>query len=422
MMRALHDPILENGIPFTAYFNGRLLSGEDLARDQVGNREARRRIGQAVGEGVAFGLEVFEAPGQSTNTSPVVTVRPGVAINRQGHALALRSQVDLSLVRAVPSSAPSAAATFSICDERRPGVYVVGEGVYLLTMACAEGAQGRALVSGLGNAASSCNVRSIVQGVQFRLVQPAVNPFVLADRAHLRNRVAGVALGVADRQATYLDPIGPTPQAYGLVDGLRAAGAITDCDVPLALLHWTVSEGITFVDMWSVRRKPTRLNADTRWSLLFGDRVRSETEALFLQFQEHVDDIAGSGEDPSAIVATDRFDFLPALGMLPLQIGTRPGFDPQRFFGADVLPRDIAYTDGALLRGLLHESFAHDPIDLAQRTRLQLYVVFENVQASSAGQPVTPVLVFASRTLPYRGVARYGFARWEQSRFAPRVI
>src|SRR5882672_5941219 len=111
MLKALHDPILENGIPFTAYFNGRLLSGEDLARDQDGNREARRRIGQAVGEGVAFGLEVFEAPGQSTNTSPVVTVRPGVAINRQGHALALRSQVDLSLVRAVPSSTTSAAAT-----------------------------------------------------------------------------------------------------------------------------------------------------------------------------------------------------------------------------------------------------------------------------------------------------------------------
>jgi hypothetical protein len=48
--------------------------------------------------------------------------------------------------------------------------------------------------------------------------------------------------------------------------------------------------------------------------------------------------------------------------------------------------------------------------------------VFDNVQATAAGQPVTPVLVFASGTLPYRGVARYGFARWAQGRFAPRVI
>ena len=422
MVKALQDPILEDGIPFTAYFNGRLLSGEDLARDQQGNREARRRIGQAVGEGIAFGLEVFETPGQSTNTTPVVTVRPGVAINRQGQVLALRSPVDLNLVRAVPAAAGPTAAMFRICDERRSGVYVVGEGVYVLTMACAEGGQGRAPVSGLGNTAASCSVRSIVEGVQFRLVQPVVNPFVLADRAHLRNRVAGVALGVADRQATYVNPMGPTPEAYGLVDSLRAAGAITDCDVPLGLLHWTASEGITFVDMWSVRRRPVRRGADARWPLLFGDRVSSEAEALFLQFQEQIDDIAGSGEDASAIVATDRFDFLPALGMLPLQLGTRPGFDPLRFLGADLMPRDVAYTDGALLRVLLHESFAHDPIDLSQRTRVQLYFVFDNVQAASAGQAVTPVVVFASRTLPYRGVARYGFARWEQSRFTSRVI
>src|SRR5260221_14764209 len=117
MVKALHDPILEDGIPFTAYFNGRLLSGEDLARDQDGNREARRRIGQAVGEGVAFGLDVFETPGQSTSASKILTVRPGVAINRQGQALALRSSVDLNLVRAVPGSTGAAVTMFKVCDD-----------------------------------------------------------------------------------------------------------------------------------------------------------------------------------------------------------------------------------------------------------------------------------------------------------------
>jgi len=262
MMKALHDPILENGIPFTSYFNGRLLSGEDLARDQQGHREARQRIGQAIGEGISYGLEVSEAAGQSTKSSPVVTVRPGVAINRQGEALALRSPVDLNLVRAVSPSAASAPAVFKVCDEQRPGVYVVGEGVYILTMACASGAQGRALVSGLGNAASSCNVKSIVEGVQFRLVQPVVNPYILADRAHLRNRVAAVALGIADRQLAYRDPMGPTPQSYGLVDALRDAGAMTDCDVPLALLHWTAAEGITFCE--AVNHPACKLHLDVK--------------------------------------------------------------------------------------------------------------------------------------------------------------
>ena len=56
------------------------------------------------------------------------------------------------------------------------------------------------------------------------------------------------------------------------------------------------------------------------------------------------------------------------------------------------------------------------------RTPLQLYLVYDNTQAAAMGLAVTPTLVFASRTLPYRGVARYGSARWEQSRFAPRII
>ena len=43
MIKALQDPILDDGISFTSYFNGRLLSSEDLARDQRGNRDARRR-------------------------------------------------------------------------------------------------------------------------------------------------------------------------------------------------------------------------------------------------------------------------------------------------------------------------------------------------------------------------------------------
>src|SRR4051812_42837818 len=99
MIKGLQDPILDDGIAFTAYFNGRLLAGEDLARDQQGHRDARRRLGQAVGDGVAFGLEVFEAPGESTRSSPVLTVQPGVAITRTGQTLSLGQPVNLRLVR-----------------------------------------------------------------------------------------------------------------------------------------------------------------------------------------------------------------------------------------------------------------------------------------------------------------------------------
>ena len=82
MIKALQDPIVDDGISFTSYFNGRLLSSEDLARDQQGNREARRRLGQAIGEGVAFGLEMFESPAESSKLAPIVTVQPGVAVEQ----------------------------------------------------------------------------------------------------------------------------------------------------------------------------------------------------------------------------------------------------------------------------------------------------------------------------------------------------
>jgi hypothetical protein len=221
MSKALQDPVLEDGIAFTSYFNGRLLSGEDLSRDQQGNREARRRLGQAIGAGVGFGLEVFEAPGESTRTSPVVTVTPGVAINSRGQALALRSQIDLRLVYGSADVTNAAATAFRTCDERRPGVYVVGEGVYVLTIACAEGGQGRAPVSGLGNVSSTCNVRAVIEGVQFRLVQPVVDPALLADHARLRNRMAGLALGMNNRQAAYANPLAPTKCRSGCCTGTR---------------------------------------------------------------------------------------------------------------------------------------------------------------------------------------------------------
>ena len=78
--------------------------------------------------------------------------------------------------------------------------------------------------------------------------------------------------------------------------------------------------------------------------------------------------------------------------------------------------------DGTLLRSLVRESFTYDPIVLADSSRIQLYSVFENVNASVGDPTVVPVAVFASHTLPYRGVARFGIARWEQGRLVHRVI
>jgi hypothetical protein len=44
------------------------------------------------------------------------------------------------------------------------------------------------------------------------------------------------------------------------------------------------------------------------------------------------------------------------------------------------------------------------------------------VQALENGEAALPLVLFASGTLPYRGIARFDYARWGLSRFAPQII
>ena len=107
----LQKPILEGGIRSINFFNGRLLSAEDLSTEAAAQEEARRRLGLAIGEGVAFGLEVSPTQGVDTKKDPRVTITQGLAINRRGHTLALSADKDVSLVRPQnEGSAPALAA------------------------------------------------------------------------------------------------------------------------------------------------------------------------------------------------------------------------------------------------------------------------------------------------------------------------
>jgi len=49
------EPVLDGGIENTNFFNGRLLTAEDLKAEQKAGRLHRRKLGCALGEGVAWG-------------------------------------------------------------------------------------------------------------------------------------------------------------------------------------------------------------------------------------------------------------------------------------------------------------------------------------------------------------------------------
>jgi hypothetical protein len=414
----LQQAILDSsGIRSINFFNGRLLTARDLTREQAANREVDGRLGQGVGDGIAYGLEVAK----STNQASVVYVTSGLAVNRLGRTLRLISDTEVELVRQPDSS--TASKPFTECLPLQSGTYVAGAGAYLLTMAPAQTNEGKAPTNGLDSPAVTCNTDATVTTVQFRLIQldPPITEAELDDEDHLRNLIAYKCFGVTEQQAYVKDLFGAELKKYGLLDSIRPT-RLTDCDVPLAVLYWTLSGGIVFLDNWSVRRRlihhlisgrhaPYLDETSTRASeaMAFASRVApyvderraGEGLAMLLQFEEHLFTLAGSLPNPQNFVATSAFNLLPPAGVVPLRNTAHPlGFAYEKFF-QDKSFAPPTPISGAKLGDLLAESLHYPPIDLSRAEYIQLYTVVENTQAQTGPTPPQPYIVFASQELPY---------------------
>jgi hypothetical protein len=374
MTKSLLEPILE-GIQQTQFFNGRLLSAEDLAREQLANRDARRRLGRTIGEGVAWGLDVVETRPGSSKENPIVTIKAGAAINRRGEVLELFKDIDLSLIGG-GTERPAAPSGFNECEPPTASGFTVGEGAYALVIGPTAGREGRAPTSGLGNVTASCNARYTVEGVRFRLVEIRPGQDVLDDAGQLRNRLAYYCFGTTTAQLPPI-PFPPAATSYGVIDGLRGK-TLTDCDVPLAVIFWTKAGGIEFIDMWAVRRRISTPSASPAWDVVFSDRLDSEAEAMFLQFQDHIEDIAMGMKD-GAIEMKAHFAFLPPMGLVPLE--TKNGFSAEKFFGKQVWDQKFD-MDGRVMRPVLRAAqtlFGSELIDLSSPHILQVFRVFERL-------------------------------------------
>lgn len=411
----LLKPILGGGTRSVNFFNGRMLSGEDMSREQEANREAHKQLGRAIGTGIAHGFEVARAASSGTNA--VVTVQPGLAINRTGRVLRLATPIDLSLVRPASGGAVASGSPFGECTPFQSGVYVSGSGVYLLTVAPARAAEGRAPVSGLQGTAD-CNTKYLVDGVQFRLLQLDLSASDLAATPRLRNLVAYRCFGVAEPDSLAGNPFGPTVSSYGLLDSLRP-NRLTDCEVPLAAVHWTASGGLAFVDLWSVRRGIVAPAAESGWPVLTSERRVRETEAMFAQFQAHVRDMQASGAPLTSVRARDLFGHLPPMGLLPIATGgPASGFDYSAFFDQMTFRKPI-FIEGAQLRSLYSEALQYPPIDTSSQLVVWLYIVRENAQAALASStPTQAYMVFASGHTYYRGDAHYDVHHWNFGNFS----
>ena len=419
----LLTPILSTRTRSINFFNGRLLAGEDLTTEQQTNRVAHSLLGKAIGDGVVYGLEVTKSKQSSTTTAPVLAVSQGLAINKNGGTLLLDSDSEIALVRpATGSNGSGTANIFQDCTPPQGGTYIAGAGVYLLTVGPANQSQGLAPVSGLDNTQASCNSKYNVQGVQFRLL-PILQNVTLPDQNHLRNFVAYQCFGVADQAGFLADPFGTELTSYGLMDQLRANNELTNCEVPLAVMYWTADFGIVFVDMWAVRRPVFPQAATEMWSPFAGRRRMAEGLAMFLQFQEQVSDMvesAAGGIALTSIAAKDYFQYLPAVGIIPLAgTASATGLSYQTFF-AQRTYRDPTFIEGSVLESLVRRSYLYPPIDFGNQEAIWLYLVRGNVEAIAESTTPSPssYLVFCSGHIPFAGNAHYDLNYWNYANYA----
>ncbi|HEU4532934.1 MAG TPA: hypothetical protein VFS00_02405, partial [Polyangiaceae bacterium] len=335
------------------------------------------RLGRLVGEGVAWGLTVSPSPAPK---KPAVVVEPGLAVNALGQTLRLAERFELSIERPDgqgDAAPPPPANDFGDCQPSQTGVYLAGDGMYLLTIAPAGAAEGSVPTSGLGNLAASCATRFLVDAVKFRLVS-LTGFFTNAELVgpKLRNLAAARCFGLDAAAALVTDPFGPAPAPARLLEKLGKK--LHAGEVPLATLHWTAEAGIDFVDLWSVRRRPAGPPDELVWSPALGARAVAEAEAMMLQFQDHLDALADGPDPIEATVATAAFDYLPPAGILPLAGSpTFRGLDVGVFFQG-LKARDPIFIEGARVEPLLRRALHFPPIDLASGKMIWVYHVREN--------------------------------------------
>jgi hypothetical protein len=350
----IQKPYLPGGVRSTNFYNGRLLSGEDLSGEQTANQELRLRLGAAIGVGVATGLDVQLPQSSDSLSIPAVVITKGTAINAQGQVLTLTDNITLSLAAALRLETPTTngAAKQSNFRSVQSALQLdesawAESGVYLLTIALITAREGYSPIIGFGSGPHSTSTRFQVNTVQFRLFQLSLSSGLIDDPNYLRNTLAYACFGLSNESP---DAPGDNP--------LETLAESLTCDIPLALLSWEGAGNIDFIDSWAVRRRLAHPVFSTLWDSALGEQRLAETEAMFLQFQDHIADLQDTLDEPDKLSAEQIFHFLPAAGYLPVGDG---GFNWQSFLGLLAPPRVTCVT-AALMRLLLQQSFFEEPI------------------------------------------------------------
>ncbi|MEL7124629.1 MAG: hypothetical protein AAGK30_00290 [Pseudomonadota bacterium] len=418
-MAALGEPIISGGIRHTNYFQGRVLSAEDLATDQTAEHRHLGQLGQAIGAGVIRGLEVMA---DTASAAPTLIVEPGLALNAEGNAIELPGRASLPLLSDITSASASRDGVFGPCGDAGPGVDLSGDGAYLLVISPGSGFQERAPKVGLEDdgVAGSCGARYLVEGAVLRLL-----PLPLAGRADIAEPLGAIAAldepastagpedvvqivsrfrnGLAHLCLTDAAAAGQAPAlragAPGVFDAdptilaaLRAGETppLRPCDVPLAVLYLDLF-GLRFVDQWAARRlaRPRLSPASLSLFPAYGiERV--------LQFASQLDDILRETGSIANVRIGDYVRYVPPAAWFPAQGSGVAGFSPSQFL-APFTRGAVGRMNAGQLTERLDASLRHAAIDLADGPCLLAYDLDENEAALVTGDAGRRIRFFQSR-------------------------
>jgi hypothetical protein len=453
--KQLLESILDdNGIKNTYFFNGRVLTADDLKTEQNANRRQHEQLGQAIGTGIVNGLEVSLVTDGADGTPPVISVSEGLALNGKGQAVALPSEVKIALSQQI-ESLPVEAGLFAACQPPKTGTIPRDRGAYILVATPTSEFSELAPVRGFSDGkVIGCGSRYAMEGIKFRLeelkitgltgLSQATRDAVLelmtksdtASLSRLRNWLAHICFGTEEWFEFLRDPFaritGKSPYtSYGAIDALHANGQLTDCDVPLGLLYWTPG-GVQFLDMWSVRRPLTRASRDAAFASLIDGCRFAIGHAMFLQFHAQIADLVATDNSFGTKIAQVYFRYLPSGGIIPIAEESNATDSQATSFFTGITYRSPVFINAARLESLLRESIRYPAIDIQtidiqteekdpqKGEMLWLYRVRENQMAIdfASGQKQRSYLVFASGNLPYIGDAQFDLAHWNYSNYA----
>lgn len=410
MATALDQIETAGGIAVPNFFNGRILSAEDLRMVMAADRRHRTLVGRALGPGIADGLRVSRASANS------VTVTAGVAVNRHGEVLDLPTDLEVKVAGsgAIGTSAGPAGNAFSDCGGSSSTSST--SNAFLLTVRPDSIETGSAPADPYLTG-TSCGPGFLAEGVRFRRVpfDPAFLASVLADTQtpglgsaspRSRNVVSHLFLGSApwtafSDVATAGDVDPDLELAHQLLNLQR-------CEVPLAVFYLQ-GGSVAELDEWAVRRPCRSSIGDAGGLGAFTSELRAAAgAAAYLQFQAQLAELLSSTGPGGGPRLATHFRYLPAAGILPAACIGSPGTITD-FLGSTTMPLFTGVSTAAWnkaerpvrsarVEGILRAGAEQPPIDLVTTRGLPLTLVA--VQDSLVRSE--PYAVFVSAYHPYR--------------------